>query len=149
MRRPKFDLFPLFLGERFRDKFRRWVKHKLEHIRCYTVLVGLDVAIYYPDRCGGVLRHEDWWALVKPDQLDDIAARFASDERDYHVCKIPEYNDKWRKKQPVDLRYNPLSNEPDVSIPCPVCRSYSCCRPQGHGISAIHEALRADTKSAS
>ncbi len=143
MKRPTFDLWPMYLGERFRDRFWRWAKHKLEHVRCYRILVGPEVAIYYPDSCGGSLHHEDWWALVKPDQLDDIAERFKSDEVGYHICKHPEYNEKFFKKNPIlNMRYNPLANEADISIPCGVCRSYSCCRPNKHGITACYEAAR-------
>ena len=135
LERPKFDLWPLYRGERFRDRFWRWVKHKLEHVRCYSLIVGPEVAIYYPDSCGGSLHHEDWWALVKPDQLDDIAERFASDEPGYHVCKHPEYNDKWWKKNYPNgwvPRFNPLANDEDITIICQVCRSTTCCRPKVH-----------------
>jgi hypothetical protein len=145
VKRPEFDLWPLYRGERFRDRFWQWVKHKLEHVRCYQMLVGPEIAIYYPDSCGGSLHHENWWALVKPDQLDDIAERFASDEVGYHVCKHPVYNAKWFKKNPqVNMRYNPLANDEDISIPCGVCRSYTCCRPKEHGISAIYEQARSN-----
>lgn len=107
------------------------------------MIVGPEVAIYYPDYCGGSLDHEDWWALVKPDQLDDIAERFKSDEAGYHVCKHPKYNEKFFKKNPIlDMRYNPLANEEDISIICRVCRSYSCCRPNKHGITALYESAR-------
>lgn len=132
--RPRFDLWPLHRGERFRDRFWRWVKHRLEHVRCYSILVGPEVAIYYPDSCGGSLHHEDWWALVKPEQLDDIAERFKSDEAGYHVCKCLKYNAKWFKKHKplMNMRYNPLANDEDISIICRVCRSYDCCRPRIH-----------------
>ena len=135
----------MYRGERFRDRFWRWVKHKLEHVRCYQILVGPEIAIYYPDSCGGSLHHEDWWALVKPDQLDDIAERFASDEPDFHVCKHPEYNDKWFKKNPLNMRWNPLEDDGCIWIPCRICRSSSCCRPDEHGITAFYEAARSQS----
>jgi len=133
--RREMNLFPLYRGERFRDRLKQWVKHKLEHIYCIQVLVGSEVAIYYPYRCGGVLHHADWWALVKPDELDDIVERFASDEADYHICKRPEYNAKWWKKHHPNgwkPTFNPLANDENISIICSVCRSYDCCRPKAH-----------------
>lgn len=133
--RPKFDLWPLYRGERFRDRFWQWVKHKLDHVQCYRILVGPEIAIYYPDSCGGSLHHEDWWALVKPHELDDITERFASDEVGVHICKIKKMTaERWKVFQESvrNSNWNPLAMDESVSIPCRVCRSYLCCRSDKH-----------------
>lgn len=121
---------------------KRTIKSRLERIRYRDIVIDRDTgetARWYPDRSGGVLEHEDWWALVKPDQIPGIAARFASDERDFHICK----HKKWSlaERRECSLRYNPLSMEADISIPCGICRSYSCCRPGPHGITTLAEAM--------
>lgn len=130
MKRPTFDLWPLLRGERFRDRFKQWAKHKLQHIRCYSLIVGPEVAIYYPDRCGGVLHTDDWWAFVKPDQLDDIAERFKSDEPGYHICK--NTTGKPKKECVLDLRFNPLAVDDTFYIPCQICHTSHCCRYEKH-----------------
>lgn len=135
-----------FKGESLLAWAKRTIKYRLEHNRWRTVVVNRETgetARWYPDHAGGSLHHEDWWALVKPHELDGLEDRFASDERGVHICKHPVYNAKWHREHPrLDMRWNPLSNEPDISIPCGICRSYSCCRPKEHGITAIYEAVR-------
>lgn len=132
------------MTESFLVRLARRIKHRLEHIRFRDVVIDRatgETARWYPDRSDGVLEHEDWWALVKSDQIPDLQARFESDERDFHICKHKKWSTAKRDFVERSSRWNPLSMDADISIPCGICRSYSCCRPDEHGTTALAEAM--------
>ena len=112
-----------------------WVNY-LRHREIVVDRETGETARYYPDRAGGVLEGKDWWALCPPNALGNVAERFVSMDPETHICKIKKFDPSKRR---IDVRYNPLSNEPSISIPCRICRSYSCCSPVKHGIDAIYE----------
>lgn len=133
-------------GEGLLAWIKRRLKYRLQHVRYRDVVVDRktgETARWYPDHAGGVLHHPRWWALVKSHELESLPERFASDERDFHICKIKKWTESERRKLLLDLKYNPLEDSGCIYVPCGICRSTSCCRPDEHGITAAYEAMKA------
>lgn len=57
---------------------------------------------------------------------------------DEHICKPKDYS---KEGEALSTRYNPMSTEPDVNIPCGICRSYSCCSPDEHGVTDFYSVI--------
>jgi hypothetical protein len=129
------------MAEPFLARLKYDIKVWLEHLRYRDIVVDGEIARWYPDHAGGSLHHEDWWALVNSDQIPGLAARFASDKPNFHICKHKKWSAAAKRTFVADMRWNPLSMDADISIPCGICCSYSCCRPGPHGITALAEAM--------